>query len=438
MQIIDAIQKQKHFNKGSQLLVAVSGGVDSVVLLHALHACQMNCVVAHCNFQLRGEESEHDEGFVKQLGTQFGFAVCVKRFDTSAYAEANKCSIQVAARELRYGWFAELLQEKGFDFLLTAHHQDDNVETVLMNFFKGTGIAGLRGMEAKNEKVIRPLLQVSKQAILLYANAHQLKWVEDSSNASDKYTRNFFRQQIIPSVEKVYPNALQNAANTIAHASDVEILYQLQMNLLRKKLLQQNGNELGIAILKLKQQPAVKTVLYELLKPFGFTGAQLNDVLHLMDAETGKAVYSSTHCIFKNRKWLTIAALQPKEAKQILIEEGDVSIQYAAKELQFKKLPIADWKLNIANNVAQVDAEKIQWPLILRKYKTGDYLYPFGMKGKKKKLSRMLIDLKVSKSDKENVWVLESDKKIVWAIGYRMDERFCVTAKTKEVLMISC
>jgi tRNA(Ile)-lysidine synthase len=438
MQILDAIQKQKHFHKGSQILVAVSGGVDSVVLLHALHACQINCVVAHCNFQLRGDESERDEAFVRELGMQFGFMVCVKKFDTTAYAEANKCSVQVAARELRYAWFAELLQEKNLDFLATAHHQDDNVETVLMQFFKGTGIAGMRGMEEKKDKIIRPLLQVSKQAILLYANEHQLKCVEDSSNASDKYTRNFFRQQIIPAVEKVYPSAMSNAANTIAHLSDVEILYQQQIDTLRKKMIQQNGNDLGIAILKLQQQPAAKTVLYELLKPYGFITAQLNDVLHLMDAETGKAVYSGTHCIFKNRKWLTIAPLQAKEAKQILIEEGNAIVQYGDKQLQLKKMLIADWQLSTANNVAQVDAAKLHWPLILRKYKTGDYLYPFGMKGKKKKLSRMLIDLKVSKSDKENVWVLESDKKIVWVMGYRIDERFCITAKTKEVIVFNC
>ncbi len=437
MQIIDAIKKQKYFNKGNRLLVAVSGGVDSVVLLHALHACEMKCIIAHCNFQLRGAESERDEEFVRVLGAQFDFEVCVKKFDTSAYADANKCSTQVAARELRYAWFTELMLEKNLDFLLTAHQQDDNVETVLMNFFKGTGIAGLRGMEERNKKMIRPFLKVCKQDILLYANQHHLKWVEDSSNASDKYTRNFFRNEILPSVEKVYPNALQNAANTIAHVSDVAILYQLQIDLLRKKLLQQNGNELGIAILKLKQQPAAKTVLYELLKPFGFASAQLNDVLHLMDAETGKAVYASTHCIFKNRKWLTIATLQKEEAKQILIEKEDKLVLFDQKQLQLKSIQIAKWQLNTSNHIAQLDAEKLFWPLILRPYKKGDYLYPFGMKGKKKKLSRMLIDLKVSKTEKENVWVLESDKKIVWVIGYRIDERFCVTTKTFEVLQIS-
>ncbi len=437
MQIIDTIKKQKYFNKSNRLLVAVSGGVDSVVLLHALHACEMNCMIAHCNFQLRGAESDRDENFVLAFGAQLGFEVCCKKFDTTAYAEANKCSTQVAARELRYAWFAALQAEKNLDFLLTAHHQDDNVETVLMNFFKGTGIAGLRGMEERNKKIIRPFLQVNKEDILLYANEHQLKWVEDSSNASDKYTRNFFRNEILPSVEKVYPNALQNAANTIAHVSDVAILYQLQMDLLRKKLLQQNGNELGIAILKLKQQPAAKTVLYELLKPFGFASAQLNDVLHLMDAETGKAVYSSSHCIFKNRKWLTIAALQKEEAKQILIEKEDTLVPFDQKQLQLKRIQIAKWQLNTSSHIAQLDAEKLFWPLILRPYKKGDYLYPFGMKGKKKKLSRMLIDLKVSKTEKENVWVLESDKKIVWVIGYRIDERFCVTTKTFAVLQIS-
>lgn len=437
----DFIEQEKLFSAKDRLLAAVSGGVDSVVVCELLHRNGFSFAIAHCNFQLRGEESERDEQFVRSLANKYNVQLFVKRFDTKKEADEKKTSIQVAARKLRYDWFREILESEEWsqsagakNYLVTAHHRDDNVETVLMNFFKGTGIAGLHGILPKKEHVVRPLLFASKEELRLFAKAENLEWVEDSSNSSDKYSRNYFRHQVIPLVENIYAETAQNLADNIERFRDIEILYSTALARQKKKLLVQNGKEWQIPALKLSQTPAGKTILFEILQPFNFSPAQTPEVWNLLQSESGKYIDSSTHRILKNRNWLVISPLATELAQIVVIEANDEEITFAGGKLTFKKS--TDKEINVSPDIAKLDASKITFPLLLRKWKQGDYFYPLGMQ-KKKKISRFLIDQKISLTDKEKVWVLEMNKKIVWVVGMRIDDRFKIGENTKEVLEIS-
>ena len=453
----DFISKESLFTKQNKLLIAVSGGVDSVVLCDLCHEAGYDFVIAHCNFQLRGEESNRDEDFVLQLGRHYGKEVLVKHFATKAYAIQNKVSTQVAARELRYSWFYDLLDSRPPsaaadhvpdshpprrttlptpDLLLTAHHADDNIETVLMNFFKGTGVSGMRGILPKQGKLIRPLLFATKAELLAYANTKGLKWVEDSSNAGDQYTRNYFRHQVIPLLQKVYPQVDQNLISNISRFRDIEVLYQQSIALHKKKLLETKGNEVHIPVLKLKGGKPLNSIVYEIIKDFSFSNGQVQDVLNLLESESGHFVASPTHRIIRNRNWLIIAPLATEEAANILIEEMVSKVRTANWQLQISRKNRSEISISSDSNTACVDATDIRFPLLLRKWKEGDYFYPLGMK-KKKKVARFLIDQKISKTDKENIWVLEMNKKIVWVVGQRIDDRFKITDATKEVIVIS-
>ena len=434
------IQLNNLFHPKDKLLLAVSGGVDSVVLCELCKQAGFDFVIAHCNFQLRGEESERDELFVKELGVKYNVEVIVRKFDTTDYAKNNKISIQVAARELRYNWFAELLTPGSRlttpGYLLTAHHLDDNIETMLMNFFKGTGIAGLRGILPKQGKIIRPLLFARREEILAFAKENKLNWVEDSSNESDKYSRNYIRHQVIPVIEEIYPGAENNLAENLQRFRDIENLYQQSIAIHKKKLCEQKGNEIHIPVLKLKKTEAIHSIVYEIIKEFGFHSSQVNEVVNLLDSESGKYTASSTHRIIKNRNWLIIAPVVAVQADNILIEEVDKRIEFAMGNLQFQQLITRDSQLETHHSIAQIDFKEIKFPLLLRKWKTGDYFYPLGMK-KKKKLARFFIDQKLSKTEKEKIWVLESNKKIIWIVGYRIDDRFKITGQTKDILKIT-
>ena len=439
------ISKNNLFQQKDRLLLAVSGGIDSVVLCELCKQANYNFVIVHCNFQLRGEESERDEQFVRGLGKKYGVEVLVKRFDTEKYAKENKVSIQVAARELRYSWFNELLtidsRLKTTDYLLTAHHLDDNIETMLMNLFKGTGISGLRGMLPKQGKIIRPLLFAKKEELLAFAKEHELKWVEDSSNESDKYSRNYIRHQLVPLIEKIYPEAENNLANNFLRFRETEELYKQAIELHKKKLIEQKRNEFHIPVLKLKKSSPLHTIVYEIVKDFGFHASQVNEIIGLMDSETGKYVSSLSHRVIKNRNWLVIAPIATEQAGNILIEEGIKEIQFAPDSyreasLQLDITSARDCQLQTANSIALLDLREVKFPLLLRQWKQGDYFYPLGMK-KKKKLARFFIDQKLSKTEKEKVWVLEMDKKIIWVVGHRIDERFKVTNTTDKILRIT-
>jgi len=433
----------------TKLILAVSGGVDSIVLTDLVSKSGFDFIIAHCNFQLRGEESDRDEIFVGSLERRYGKQVLVKTFDTEKHAAENKISIQEAARGLRYEWFKELVNsqwsmvdEKNIHqspltiYLATAHHANDNIETLLINFFRGTGISGLHGIPSKQGKIIRPLLFAKREEILAYAKENNLQWVEDSSNTSDKYTRNFFRLQIIPAIKEVYPNVEDNLLHNIQRLKEAEMLYRQAIQQQLKKLCEQKQNEIHIPVLKLQKTEPLNTIIWEIIRQYNFCAAQVEEVKKLFEAENGSFIASVSHRIIKNRNWLIIAPIQTEQAQNILIEENNKKIKFENGILVLEKLQTTNYKLQTDNNVASLDAKEIKLPLLLRKWKQGDYFYPLGMK-KKKKLSKFFIDQKLSKTEKEKVWVIEMNKKIIWIVGYRIDDRFKITSSTKEVLRIT-
>ncbi|WP_276483624.1 tRNA lysidine(34) synthetase TilS [Paraflavitalea pollutisoli] len=480
------IKQEQLFTANDKLLLAVSGGIDSAVLCALCHQAGYDFAIAHCNFRLRGAESDRDEAFVRSLGERYDREVLVQSFDTEAYALQHKVSIQVAARELRYAWFASLMRDENnvsktdaptmpdlpgiaaavvprFDYLLTAHHLDDNVETLLMKFFKGTGIAGLQGILPKQGTIVRPLLFARKEELVSFAETAQLQWVEDSSNAQDKYARNFLRLQVLPLLQQLYPEVVGNLAGNIDRFRDVALLYHQSLQQHLKQLLEQKGEEVHIPVLKLKQHEPLTTLVYEIAKPYGFTAAQTAAIIHLLDSETGRYVASATHRIIRNRNWLIIAPAISDAAQHVLVEATDQSIAFPGGQLQLQPMsvkevpvPIVDAPVvkeeaatagkkkktvprqaaNPYDPVAYIDRKSLEFPLLLRPWKAGDYFYPLGMQ-KKKKLARFFIDQKLSATDKEKVWVLESNKRIVWVIGMRIDNRFRVVAATRQVMQVT-
>ncbi len=431
------IKKENLFSPKDKLLLAVSGGVDSVVLCELCKQSDYNFIIAHCNFHLRGEESERDEQFVKQLGEKYGVEVLIKKFDTENYAGENKLSIQEAARVLRYEWFEELINKSINPLtthLLTAHHADDNAETLLMNFCRGTGLHGLTGIPVSYGHIKRPLLSFTKNEILQFAKENMLESIEDSSNLSSKYTRNYFRNEIIPAISKVYPQVNENLVDNINRFKEIENLYKLSVSEIKKKLIKEKGAEWHIPI---KQLMAYKNraLIYEIISDFGFSEKQIDEVIKLADSDSGKYIESPAfhYRFIKHRHWFIISPVNSATSGIIVIGKTDKSIGFEEGLLKIEWLnkPPSDFK----NEIVYFDEAGIKFPLILRKYKQGDYFYPLGMP-KKKKISRFLIDSKLSKSAKEKIWVIESDKKIIWVVGYRIDDRFKITTKTKSVLKI--
>jgi tRNA(Ile)-lysidine synthase len=430
------IRDHNLFSPKNFLLVAVSGGIDSVVLCELCKQSGFTFIIAHCNFKLRGEESERDAAFVHQLAKKYNAPIFAKEFDTKEYAESHKLSIQEAARELRYEWF-NLISTRSSIPLLTAHHLDDNIETMLMHFFRGTGIYGLRGMLPKQANVVRPLLFARKQEIKQFAEENKLSWVEDSSNALDKYTRNYFRNQVIPFVQKIYPEVESNLVNNLRRFADMELLYKQALEIHKKKLLEYKGGEVHIPVLKLQKSTSLYTIVYEIIKDYRFSAHQTDEVIRLLSSESGRYVQSTTHRIIKNRRWLIIAPVNSEQAQTLVIEEDEEVVVFENGKLvisQSQGGSNEQWKTNDPS-IAHVDKKELQFPLILRKWKKGDYFYPLGL-GKKKKLARFFIDQKLSLTDKEKVWVLESNKRIVWVVGLRIDDRFKITEATKQVLKI--
>jgi tRNA(Ile)-lysidine synthase len=449
------IKKEDLFLPKDKLIIAVSGGVDSVVLCELCKQAGYDFTIAHCNFQLRGEESEKDEKFVRSLGDKYKIEVKVKKFETEKFAEENKMSIQEAARELRYKWFAELassqwivghdkkqirklIRQQGIkSHVLTAHHADDNAETVLMNFCRGTGLWGLAGIQASYLFVTRPLLNFTKKEIVQFAKENDLDFVEDSSNASSKYTRNFFRNEVIPLISKVYPQVRTNLADNANRFFDIAMLYEVSVSQVKKKLIKEKGNEWHIPVKQLMEYNN-RALIYEVISFFDFTEKQIDEVIKLSESESGKYIDSpnSHYRIIKHRHWLIVSPISSGSVTDIFVIEEDIkNILFHYGRLEIEKLT-SNLKPQTSNNIAYLDAKDISYPLILRKWKQGDYFYPLGMK-KKKKLSRFFIDLKLSKTEKEKMWVIEMNKKIIWVVGKRIDERFKVTDKTRSVLKIS-
>lgn len=429
--------------KGSMVVVAVSGGVDSVVLAHLMHRMQFLIVIAHANFQLRGDSSTADETLVKELATNLNADFFVQRFDTKKWVNEWKISTQEAARNLRYEWFTSLVRDvlpkkygthKAY-WILTAHHAGDNRETVMMNIFRGAGIDGLKGMLPRNVHLIRPLLFAEKNELQQYAEQNNLRWNEDASNKETVYTRNFFRLEVMPKILEVFPQAESTLLQNIEHWRTASEFLKASASATKQKLLQKKNADYLLPILKLKSIAGFEYLLFEIASDFNFSSAQIPDLLQLLNSDPGKYVASTTHRFINNRKHIVITSIDEQQSDFIIIDQSIKHIKFPGGKLELKKLRADVCRIPTQPSKAILDMDEISFPLTLRKWKQGDYFYPFGM-NKKKKLSRFFIDEKLSLPEKENAWVLLSGEKIVWVVGKRIDNRFKLTSKTKNVLKL--
>lgn len=431
-------------DKNSRFLLAVSGGIDSVVLAHLFYQAELNFSIAHCNFKLRSKAANQDQKFVEDLAKSFDVTCYSKSFETKVYSEQNKVSIQMAARSLRYEWFEEIRKEEKFHFIVTAHHANDQAETIFINLINGTGIKGLSGMRFKHGYILRPLLSISKESINLYAKKHQIEFREDSSNAEDKYLRNNIRLNLIPIAEKINPNIFYEIKNFSDRMNETQTIFELGVKTILKKLIQKKGVDQLIPIRLLQKYEAVNTILFELLSPLNFTAAQCEQVFKLLDNQSGKKVLSYSHRVLKDRNHLIITSLDNIDLSTIhTIPSSKEKIKIADFILDVTNKNPLKYKIENSPKIAVFDAEKIVFPLTLRKWKAGDYFYPFGLtkpnsdKIGKKKLKKFFSDEKISVRAKEKIWILQdAQDRILWIVGIRTDARFSVTEQSKKIIRL--
>jgi tRNA(Ile)-lysidine synthase len=440
------ISENNLFNKEDKLLVAVSGGVDSMALLCLLWEHNYDFAVAHCNFQLRGEESNDDEKFVERFASFMTKNFHKKRFDTEGSASSRKISIQEAARDLRYEWFEELRQKYDYQYIVTAHHGSDSVETLLFNLSRGTGLKGLTGIKPKNGLVVRPLLFAEKKEIWAYMEENNIVYREDSSNKSDKYARNFIRNTVVPELKKLNPEFEQNILNTIERLNQAQELIDFSIKNIISDIVTIKENKILIDAIKLKNFPANKTILFTFLKDFGFNGQQVETIL--MDNKTGAKFYSATHELLINRNNFIVQTIENEQnnSKKDVYTEGSyfLEISKKTKSINVKNCSLILNKSIELNpeiikdtHVAQLNYSQLIFPLKLRHYKTGDRFQPLGMNGNSQLISDYFQQQKLSEFDKKTVWILENgDGQICWIVGFRIAEPFKLLEQTKEILTI--
>ena len=413
------------------VVVGISGGADSVALLHILVSLGYKCIAAHCNFNLRGDESFRDEQFTIDFTKRLQVPLCKISFETNKYAQENRLSVEMAARELRYRWFEELLNTYDADAVAVAHHRDDSVETLLINLTRGSGITGLTGIKPKNGNVVRPLLCVSREDIYAYIENNGLEYVTDSSNSSDIYTRNFIRLKVIPLLEEINPSVKASLARTANHLYDASLIYNHSIEEARKVIIQ--NNRLSISVLL--SFPAPATILYEMLKPYGFSRTVCESIFTILDKDSGKIFYSSTHRLLKDRSDLLIDVLSGEDNRAYLINLEDDNVDLPV-ELKPEIVVIKeDYQIEKDRKFAYFDFDKLSFPLVLRHWQEGDWFVPFGMKGKKK-ISDYFSDKKFSLFDKEKTWLLCSGQDVIWIVGERTDNRYRIEKTTKRVLKL--
>lgn len=414
-----------------RVLVACSGGLDSMVLTHLLHGMQLDMGLAHCNFGLRGMESDDDATFVEAIAEKLDVPVYIQRFETKQFAKDRGISTQMAARELRYAWFEEIRTDFKYDHVVTAHHLDDSLETVFINLSRGTGLRGLLGVPERNEAVVRPLLPFTRDALFQFAKAEAIHWREDSSNSEKTYLRNQVRHEVVPPFKELHEQWDANFRSTLKHLKDSHNLLEDYMALVMKLVVEEQDQGYAIRIEKLKELPHYDALLYELLHDFGFTAWE--DVSQLLEAQSGKQILSKTHRLIKDRDHILLTEL-PQESQNFVkvITKSETQIE---TPLKMSFIP-TDKMGYLDTNTIYVDSDQLQYPLVLRKWEEGDRFQPFGMQGKKK-LSKFFKDEKLSLASKENTWVLWTGNAIVWIVGLRADDRFKVTPNTKNILKIS-
>lgn len=438
------IDQNLSFLENKKLLIAISGGIDSCVLTRIFYKLNYDITLAHCNFMLRGKESNKDETFVKELGESLDAPTFTTQFDTEKYALENNMSTQMAARELRYHYFQQLTSENHIDYIITAHHKDDVIETFLINLTRGTGLDGLTGIPEINGNIVRPMLPFTRNDILIYATKKKLVWREDSTNSSIKYVRNKIRHKVVPFLKELNPNLLDSFSNTLDNLKGSQQIVRDRIENLKEEASTVHGRDLHFNIGVLKKLSNPKIYLYELLHEYGFT--EWDDITDLLTAQSGKQVFSKTHRLIKNREVLILSSIEIEAADNVFEVSKNTTIIETPIKLEFEKIDIPfdtknhhqkvfDTFILDEKNTVSIDFNKLSFPLTIRKKEKGDVFYPIGMDGKKK-LSKFFKDEKMSLIEKENTWLLCAANEIVWIIGKRLDNRFKVTKTTSSILKI--
>lgn len=428
------IDKYQLLTAGKPVLVGVSGGADSIALLTVLVELGYSCIVGHCNFHLRGEESMRDECFTETYARKLGLPFVKVDFNTRDYAAEHHLSVEMAARELRYAWFEEMRCVHDAQAIAVAHHRDDNVETVLMNLIRGSGIRGMSGIRPKNGFVVRPLLSVTRQEILQWLSERQLEYVTDSTNLSAAYTRNFIRLRVLPLLETINPSVRTAINRTAEHLAETESLFAYVVADARKRVFEAENR---LSIKALMQYPSPKTVLFELLKAFHFTPSSVDEIFLSLNKESGKLFFSSSHRLVKDRDCLLLSPLAAAGEKEVYFLTGEEGCWSGPIDLAFSRI-VRTEELHIQKDkdIAYFDLDKLKFPLVLRHWQQGDWFVPFGMQGRKK-LSDYFSDKKFSRLEKEQVWLLCSGDEVIWIVGERSDNRFRVECATKRCLVVN-
>ncbi len=433
----DFVNNNTLFSKEDKLLLAVSGGIDSMVLLWLAHHLKLNCEVAHCNFSLRDDDSIGDQKFVEATCLRYGIGFNTITFDTHKVAEERKESTQMVARELRYSWFNKLRKEKGFDYILTAHHRDDEIETFFINLTRGSGLRGLKGIPAKTDYLVRPLLFAWRKEIEQFAELKQIEWREDRSNASDDYLRNKIRHQLIPVLKGLLPEAASRTSLSIDLLRFASIEFDHHVEEVTRGCVTQINDEIRIDLNRIRSFDRLIYWLYELISPYGFNLSNCRSIVRSIDETTGKQFYSLSHRLIRERDYLSITPKGSNTKLEPVILNGDEGMISHPIALSWRLLPYDNTKsIPKGKDRIWVDYDKIGASLTLGYWEEGDWFIPFGMKGRKK-LSDFFTDLKLSRREKESTPILRSGNEIVWIIGYRIDDRFCVNSTTTRVLELS-
>ncbi len=429
------INENRLFEPHQKVLLAVSGGVDSMVLLHLFEKSGLNYGVAHCNFQLRGSESDGDEQFVREAVLQHGVPAFFQAFETEEHARINGISVEMAARGLRYDFFEKVRADNKFDFIATAHHQDDLMETFFLNLSRKTGIKGLTGIKVKSGKIIRPLMFAGRSEIEQYAMQQSIDFRDDSTNIETVFQRNFIRHNIIPLFTQMNPAFKKNFLETIQNLKSVEDVFSDQIEAWKQKVMQQTTDGAVVDISLLFSVSFPEILLYEILSDYQFNPSVAGQVFQSLGTDSGKQFYSPTHWLVKDREKLFVTELPDDRKRIFYIEKNDIEL-FAPFDMTIEKRDSTDFKIIKDPNVACLDYDKLEFPLLIRKWQQGDYFQPLGMTGFKK-LSDFFIDEKMPLHEKENTWLLCSGQKIVWVMGHRIDNRFKITSETSRICQLA-